>query len=86
MSEDASKPEQFRESLTAKEREIVDLLTAANGDIVPKAHLLAVLQGRAPRTLDTYVKQIRAKMRLAGLNGTSLKTHVGVGYALAQQV
>lgn len=76
--------EAFRNLLTEKEREIVDLLTAANGQIVPKHRLLSVLHGRAPRTLDTYVKQIRAKMRHAGLDDWSLKTHVGVGYTLAR--
>lgn len=74
--------EAFRQSLSAKEREIVDLLASAKGEMVPKHRVLALLQGRAPRTLDTYVKQIRAKMRSAGMDGATLKTHTGSGYSL----
>jgi DNA-binding response OmpR family regulator len=72
----------FIESLSGKEREIVDLLASAGGEVVPKVRVLSLLEGRAPRTLDTYLKQIRAKMRQAGLSADALKTHVGVGYAL----
>lgn len=76
---------QFRSSLTSKESLIVDRLVRANGDIVSREDLTSLLSGLAPRTLDTYIKQIRAKLRQSGLEANSLVTHVGRGFSLSLQ-
>ncbi|HET9394222.1 MAG TPA: helix-turn-helix domain-containing protein [Candidatus Rubrimentiphilum sp.] len=73
--------DRFRSVLNAKESEIVSKLLAAGGEIVRREELLLVLAGRAPRTLDTYIKQIRAKMRGVGLSDRMLTTHAGTGYS-----
>jgi DNA-binding response OmpR family regulator len=72
----------FHNSLTATEQAIIAALVKGNGTIVPRAALLAILAGRSPRTLDTYIKQIRAKLRACGLDAKALITRVGVGYGL----
>ncbi len=72
----------FHKSLTLTERAIIDVLANANGTVVPRATLLRMLAGRSPRTLDTYMKQIRAKLRASGLDDKALITRVGVGYGL----
>jgi DNA-binding response OmpR family regulator len=82
MRENSSQVERFRCLLTDRERDIVDHLNAASGTVVPKADLSALLPGRAPRTLDTYIRQIRVKLRIAGLGETLLRTHIGIGYQL----
>ena len=73
----------FKRLLTLKEAVLVNLLAAANGALIARDALLANLNGCAPRTLDTYAKQIRIKLRAAGLDPKSLKTHTGKGYSLS---
>lgn len=80
--EQGGNKERFRASLTATESQIVDLLLDADGAVVPREQILNVLSGRAPRTLDTYMKQIRAKIRKANMDPATLMTHVGAGYSL----
>jgi DNA-binding response OmpR family regulator len=77
--------ETFTKSLTTKESGLVALLLEAQGTVVPRAALLTVLGRCAPRTLDTYAKQIRTKMRAAGLDPAWLKTHTGKGYSFLER-
>ena len=70
----------FKNSLSKTEKSIVEILVSSEGQVVPRSRLLGILNGRSPRTLDTYVKQIRSKMRASGLDDKTLVTQIGIGY------
>ena len=71
-------------SLTPKEFELVVLLTRHPGRTFPREEILErVWSGEyegETRTVDSHVKNIREKLREAGVNPDPIKTVWGVGY------
>lgn len=67
--------------LTQKEADIFGLIVEGRGDLVPRLRLLKELGGRAPRTLDTYIRNIRKKLTDAGFSDGVIQTSAGKGYA-----
>lgn len=72
--------------LTRRELALLQALHAAQGRTLSREQLLDTAWGggseSADRTVDTHVKTLRAKLRDAGLDDDSIRTHRGLGYSL----
>ncbi len=69
--------------MTPKEKDIFKRLASNPNTVVPRAALRAEFPGRAPRTLDTYIKNIRRKLAESGYTGGAIRTEAGVGFSFA---
>ncbi|MHB8391226.1 MAG: winged helix-turn-helix domain-containing protein [Acidobacteriaceae bacterium] len=75
--------QEFLKSLTSKEEALVKALVEAAGRTVSRGQLHNVLGAVKPRTIDTYLKNIRSKMRASGIDPGIVVTHAGEGYSLS---
>ena len=72
--------------LTRYEYAVLDALLQRPGAILSRAQLMD--RGwdsdadSADRTIDTHIKTLRAKLRIAGAENDPIRTHRGLGYAL----
>lgn len=57
-------------------------LAESLGRVVARQVLLKELQGNAPRTLDTYIRNMRKKLADAGVVEISIETEIGKGFLL----
>ncbi len=73
---------EFLRSLTPKEEALIKVLLDAVGSTVSRGQLHNVLGPVKPRTIDTYLKNIRSKMRATGIDPGIVVTHSGEGYSL----
>lgn len=65
--------------LNAKERLVFETIAKGEGTVVERILLQSKLSPLAPRTLDTQIKNIRQKLRNAGIDG-ELVTIARSGY------
>lgn len=66
---------------TEKEAAVFRRLAESEGNLVPRSTLLGVLRPAAPRTLDTYIRNMRKKLSATG-DRYRIETEVGKGYIL----
>lgn len=67
---------------TSKETALFKHLAESPGRVVARPVLLRELHGAAPRTLDTYIRNMRKKLIGARVVGVSIETEVGKGFLL----
>ncbi|MFT3755914.1 MAG: two-component system response regulator CreB [Pseudoxanthomonas sp.] len=72
--------------LTRYEYAVLDALLQRPGAILSRAQLMDrgwdSNADSADRTIDTHVKTLRAKLRVAGVENDPIRTHRGLGYSL----
>jgi DNA-binding response OmpR family regulator len=70
--------------LTRREFELLNLLAAAPGRVVPRERVYERVWGYAmahgDRSVDVFVRKLRKKLEVASPGWTYLHTHFGVGY------
>ena len=70
--------------LTRKQFELLFLLMEKNNEIISRDEILNAVWGYEyigeTRTLDVHVKEIRKRLREAGINETAIETIRGIGY------
>ena len=73
-------------ALTRYEYQLLACLLARPGAILSREHLMDAVWSDAPdtvdRTVDTHIKTLRAKLRLAAPDADPIRTHRGLGYSL----
>lgn len=80
LNSDRAKEVALKARFTPKEEAVFSRLLASANETVPRSELLRLFTG-APRTLDTYMKNIRRKLGGAGFREIRIKTVTGVGYS-----
>lgn len=72
--------------LTRRELALLQALQQAAGRILSRDQLLDLAWGQSSetgdRSVDTHIKTLRAKLRLAGAGEDLIRTHRGLGYSL----
>jgi len=73
--------------LTRREFELIQLLAAADGRVLEREEIYQRVWGYAmahgDRSVDVFVRKLRAKLQRASPEWTYIHTHFGVGYRLA---
>jgi DNA-binding response OmpR family regulator len=75
--------------LTRREFELLHLLAATTGRVVPRERVYERVWGYAmahgDRSVDVFVRKLRKKLETASPGWTYLHTHFGVGYRFDAQ-
>ena len=75
--------------LTRREFELIRLLSEAEGRVLPREeiyeHVWGYAMARGDRSVDVFVRKLRAKLERASPDWQYIHTHFGVGYRLAAQ-
>lgn len=76
-------------ALTARELELLTALARREGRIVPREELVAVVwrqpYRKCDRSVDVYVRKLRAKLEAALPEWRFIHTHFGFGYRFAAE-
>jgi DNA-binding response OmpR family regulator len=91
------RPDQFQAfaagvslKLTRREYQLIDLLSRANGEVLPREVIYEGLWGaemmRNDRSVDVFVHKVRRKLELASPGWHYIHTHFGIGYRLAAEL
>jgi len=75
--------------LTRREFELIELLAAAEGRVLEREEIYSRLWGysmvRGDRSVDVFVRKLRAKLELVSPGWRYVHTHFGVGYRFAPE-
>lgn len=78
-----------RVALTVRELSLLTALARRQGRIVSREELYAVVWGgryrKSERSVDVYVRKLRAKLRAAVPGWSFIHTHFGFGYRFAPE-
>jgi DNA-binding response OmpR family regulator len=73
--------------LTRREYQLIELLSRAAGEVLPREEIYECLWGgtmiRNDRSVDVFVHKLRRKLERASPNWRYVHTHFGIGYRLA---
>jgi len=75
--------------LTRREFELLDLLSAAEGQVLPREDIYQRVWGyamaRGDRSVDVFVRKLRQKLEKSSPGWRYIHTHFGIGYRLAAE-
>ena len=71
--------------MTSKETAIIKRLMLVPNIVVTREVLRNEIPGVAPRTLDTYIKNIRRKLAASGESVGGIETSPGVGFRFSEK-
>jgi DNA-binding response OmpR family regulator len=75
--------------LTRREYQLIELLSSADGEVVPRSSIYERLWGfemaRNDRSVDVFVHKLRRKLESASPRWCYVHTHFGIGYRFAAE-
>lgn len=75
--------------LTRREYQLIELFSAAQGEVLPRQRIYECLWGyemvRNDRSVDVFVHKLRRKLERGSPGWSYIHTHFGVGYRLAPE-
>jgi len=76
--------------LTRREYQLIELLSRAGGEVLPREEIYENLWGREmirnDRSVDVFVHKLRRKLEQASPSWRYVHTHFGIGYRLAGEL